>query len=170
MIGLFETVVSRNELRFMNVFAVDALFTTLIQLSAEIRVSNPILSAYAKRRFDSALDALRLLAEYWLNAESILRLFEDSSERMQQELRIGKSVPITEENLAERCDSAGDIISQDTLQADGWACLISSPTTALQHIGVLNDQLDWRNMYWENSGFTSLSPFTDIGLCQNPPT
>ncbi|CAM1508668.1 Fc.00g055160.m01.CDS01 [Cosmosporella sp. VM-42] len=170
MIGLFETVVSRNELRFMNVFAVDALFTTLIQLSAEIRVANPLLSAYAKRRFDSALDALRSLAEYWLNAESILRLFEDSSERMQQELRIGKTLPTTAESFNEHTVSGEDVHSQDTLRPGGWESLISSPTTALQRIGVLNDQLDWTNMYWENSGFTSLSPFTDVGLYQNPPS
>ncbi|KAF7547457.1 hypothetical protein G7046_g8998 [Stylonectria norvegica] len=166
MIGLFETVVSRNGLRYMNVFAVDALFTTLIQLSAEIRVSNPILSGHARARFDSALGILRSLAEHWLNAESILRLFDDSSERMRQELQIGKSAPGRDmESVAD----SGVQVQSEGLQLDTWPMsLFDSPTTVLQqHMSVLNDQLDWTTMYWENSGFPPLSPFTDIELYNN---
>jgi transcriptional regulatory protein AMDR len=167
MVGLFETLWARNELRLMNAFQVDALFTALIQLSAEMRVTNPILSANAMRRFDSALDILRSLAEYWLNAEIVLRLFEDSSERMRQELRVGKSLSRRDDSVTEQSDSALDVHSQGGVQVDGWQDFIPSPNTALQHLGVLNDQLDFANMYWEGAGF---SPFTDIGLYPNPPS
>lgn len=32
------------------------------------------------------------------------------------------------------------------------------------HLASLNEQLDWTNLYWENSGFTSLSPFTEMRI------
>lgn len=165
MIGLLETIWSRNELRYLNVFAVDALFTALIQLSAEIRVSNPILSANAMRRFDSALDIMRSLAEYWLNAEIILRLFEDSSERMRQELRIGKSAPKSSKNdglVTQNSDTCMDMHSHDDSH-ETWQSFL--PTSdAIGQIGMLSEHVDWTNMYWENSGFPSLSPYGDLGL------
>lgn len=165
MIGLFETVWCRNELRYLNVFAVDALFTALIQLSAEIRVANPILSANAMRRFDSALDIMRSLAEYWFNAEIVLRLFEDSSERMRQELGIGKSAaknPKDDDLITPNSDSGVDLQSQGEAP-DTWHSFLPTHDT-MGHIGMPSEHMDWTNMYWENSGFPSLSPYTDLGL------
>lgn len=167
MVGLLETIWCRNELRYLNVFAVDALFTALIQLSAEMRVTNPILSANAMRKFDSALDILRSLAEYWLNAEIILRLFEDSSERMRQELGIGKSASKSSKDdglVTQNPDAATDI--QGDVH-ETWQSFL--PTNeAISQIGMLSEHVDWTNMYWENSGFPSLSPYGDLGLY--PPT
>ncbi|EXJ88123.1 hypothetical protein A1O1_05051 [Capronia coronata CBS 617.96] len=88
---LFDQLRENNEIRFLWISSVNVLFTTLIQLSAEMRTANPILAVDALRRFDVALECLSILAEYWLNAEIILRLFEESSERLQQELKIGRS-------------------------------------------------------------------------------
>ncbi|EXJ86923.1 hypothetical protein A1O3_03877 [Capronia epimyces CBS 606.96] len=92
---LFDQLRENNEIRFLWISSVNVLFTTLIQLSAEMRTANPILAVDALRRFDVALDCLAILAGYWLNAEIILRLFEESSERLQQELRIGKARKVT---------------------------------------------------------------------------
>ncbi|KAH0431126.1 hypothetical protein CcaCcLH18_07304 [Colletotrichum camelliae] len=49
-----------------------------LDLSTEIRISNPLLAISALRRYDSALVSLKQLAEYWPNAKSILHFFENS--------------------------------------------------------------------------------------------
>ncbi|CAK7218066.1 hypothetical protein SBRCBS47491_003380 [Sporothrix bragantina] len=90
IVSLLEAVAARDELRFLSVFAVDALLTTLIQLSAEIRMANPILAGHALQRFDSAMDILRRLAGIWLHAEIVLRLFEDRSAKVRAEMLLEK--------------------------------------------------------------------------------
>ncbi|CAK7240540.1 MAG: hypothetical protein STHCBS139747_001982 [Sporothrix thermara] len=92
IVGLLEAAAARDELRFLNVFAVDALLTTLIQLSAEIRMANPILAGHALQRFDAALDILRRLAGIWLHAEIVLRLFEDRSAKVRAEMSLGRDI------------------------------------------------------------------------------
>ncbi|EFW98919.1 acetamidase regulatory protein [Grosmannia clavigera kw1407] len=195
LVHLLEGVAARDELRFLNVFAVDAVFTALIQLSAEIRVTNPVLAAHAMRRFDSAMDIMRRLAAFWLNAEIILRLFEDSSERLRAQLVIGKSSVSTgsiDSAISPAVDqphhtreqqqplSPSQAIDPATVamasHAHGFgmpgpqhvdvlqALMLSPATTLQQHMASVNEQLDWTNLYWENSGFTSLSPFAEMRM------
>jgi transcriptional regulatory protein AMDR len=64
----------------------------MVQVSVEMRFSNPVLAINSLRRFDSALISLRKLAEVWLNAESILHIFEESP-HFQHDIRPGKSLP-----------------------------------------------------------------------------
>ena len=223
IVSLLEAVAARGELRFLNIFAVDALLTTLIQLSAEIRMANPILAGHAMQRFDSAMDILRRLSGIWLNAEIILRLFEDSSERTRAELLIGKgesrsaatgqtsssasaNVPHGESsgstNTGMRavytCGAAsegptyapsdlgrsshemsstaaaysphpshrpetpgGTGVPMDNLQP---LVLSSSVSMQQQQLVPMNEQLDWTSLYWENSGFSSVSPFSDMPM------
>jgi transcriptional regulatory protein AMDR len=59
----------------------------MIQVRVELRFSNPVLAINALRRFDSASYSLRELAQYWVHAGTILRLFEDSK-RLQEDLRM----------------------------------------------------------------------------------
>ena len=187
MIGLFETVWRRKELAYFNVFAVTALFTGMIQLSAEMRVSNPILAANAMRRFDTALEVLRSLAEYWLNAEIILRLFEESSERLQNDLRIGKATQKLSHHpssnslndgvfhgsqhsgldIAYATSSSLETAGLPTGLAPSWQRLFpqhdtASVTTAAGNESAM-ENMDWNHLYWDNSGFAGLSPFGNGG-------
>jgi transcriptional regulatory protein AMDR len=66
-------------IKYVWISDINALFTAMVQVSVELRFSNPVLAINALRRFDSSLVSLRKLAEYWINAESILRIFEKSS-------------------------------------------------------------------------------------------
>lgn len=168
MIGLFETLWRQDQLRYLNVFSVNALFTTMIQLSAETRIANPVLATNAMRRFDTALEVLRSLAEYWLNAEIILRLFEESSERLQQDLPIGKAThksnaSSNDLNATSTADSAIGMSDQALALGPGWHGVMSQSSTALP-TNHFNDQFDWSNLYWENSGFPSLSPYADMNF------
>ncbi|KAM0815455.1 putative Acetamidase regulatory protein [Seiridium cardinale] len=169
LVSLFENLLAGNELRCVSVFAVNALFTTLIQLSAEMRVKNPVLGANASSKFDSALEVLRSLSEFWLNAEIIQRLFEDSSERLQQELQIGKKT-------AQSSQDSGlgtDVTDSPANLPESHAHVIQWPQIeavaqpeGLSNLGPPSEQLDWTYLYWENSGFNYMSPFADIGFCQ----
>ncbi|EPE02145.1 acetamidase regulatory protein [Ophiostoma piceae UAMH 11346] len=227
IVSLLEAVAARGELQFLNIFAVDALLTTLIQLSAEIRMANPILAGHAMQRFDSAMDILRRLSGIWLNAEIILRLFEDSSERTRAELLIGKgesrSAATGQTNSSANTNAngiphegsnggshgggraiytstaasqgptydpsdlgrssghetsvtaaaysphppqgpvtpGGTSVPMDSLQP---LVLSSSASMQQQQLVPMNEQLDWTSLYWENSGFSSLSPFSDMPM------
>jgi hypothetical protein len=164
---LFDQLHQNNEIRFLWISSVNVLFTTLIQLSAEMRTANPILAVDALRRFDVARDCLRSLAEYWLNAEIILRLFEESSERLQQELKIGKARKFPHGNgtNTETLDSSatgpdeGEGGGGDDLSNIDWRDLYSYNQDALQTAEGQNANVDWGDQYWDNAGFSLLDAF-----------
>ena len=66
-------------IKYLWISDTNAIFTAMVQVSMELRFSNPVLAINALRRFDFSLFSLRKLAEYWIYAESILRIFEESS-------------------------------------------------------------------------------------------
>ncbi|KAI1374456.1 fungal-specific transcription factor domain-containing protein [Hypoxylon crocopeplum] len=76
--SIFQCLCERNEIKCLWTSSINCLFTALIQLSIEVRFSNPVLAISALRRYDSALFSLRELARYWPNAQSILHFFENS--------------------------------------------------------------------------------------------
>lgn len=167
MVGLFESMWRREQLGHVNVFAVTALFTDLIQLSAEMRVANPILAANAIRKFDTALEVMRALSEYWLNADIILRLFEESSERLRNELRLGRATTM----LSNTCE--GGEGQEDAAQARNNGLAVSldhgmlhgdSAFEALNSVAPPMQQgnsvefpdLDWTSLYWDNTALLQL--------------
>lgn len=191
IVSLLESAVVRGQLRFLNVFAVDALLTTLIQLSAEIRMANHILAGHARQRFDAAMDILRKLAGIWLHAEIVLRLFEDRSDRARllgkdgiASLAHGPATGPTTSYLDvppaySPHPSQHPVTPGSTLPIDSFQSLLMS-STGMQHqqgqnpqqhshthkqpqLVPMNDQLDWTNLYWEN-GLASLSPFSDMPM------
>lgn len=171
MVGLFETVWRRDQVGHLNVFAVTALFTGLIQLSAEMRVANPILAANAIRRFDTALEVMRALAEYWLNADVILRLFEESSERLRNELRLGRAAATGDSTRshASQCEDPRMHASQieharsnHPDKTDFWHGTQTSPdqqSLLLPDLSAINvDAIDWNSLYWENPALLHSDP------------
>ncbi|OJJ47708.1 hypothetical protein ASPZODRAFT_64076 [Penicilliopsis zonata CBS 506.65] len=88
--SIFEELRLNNRLKFLWYSGVHTLFTAMIQVRVELRFSNPVLAINALRRFDSASYSLRVLAEYWTHAGTILGLFEDSK-RLQEDLRMATS-------------------------------------------------------------------------------
>lgn len=77
--SLFQSLCESDNVRCLWMSTINCLFTALIQLSTEIRLSNPLLAISALRRYDSALVSLGRLAEYWPNAQSILHFFKKSA-------------------------------------------------------------------------------------------
>ncbi|KAL1952520.1 hypothetical protein VTO42DRAFT_5097 [Malbranchea cinnamomea] len=89
IVSIFEELRAKDRLKYLWVSSVTALFTAMIQIRVELRFSNPVLAMNALRRFDSTMNSLRCLSEYWLSAETIFRLFE-SSKRLQRDLEMVK--------------------------------------------------------------------------------
>jgi transcriptional regulatory protein AMDR len=89
--NIFEDLRTKERIKYLWISDINALFTAMLQVSVELRFSNPILAINALRRFDSTLLSLRELAEYWVNADSILRIFEESS-HIQHGIRLGKEI------------------------------------------------------------------------------
>ncbi|KAH8655318.1 fungal-specific transcription factor domain-containing protein [Xylariales sp. PMI_506] len=93
----FEGLCRRDEVRFLWLPSVNYLFTALIQLSVEARISNPILAIPALKRYESALVSLKHLTEYWPNAWSILHFFESA---VQSENNTPLAVSVTPGDVA----------------------------------------------------------------------
>jgi len=117
--SIFEELRQKDQIKYLWISDINALFTAMIQVSVELRFSNPVLAINALRRFDSTLFSLRMLAEYWINAESILRLFEESS-HVQHGIRLGKGKSKDRAHtqssnpLAETALAANDLSVPDT--------------------------------------------------------
>jgi transcriptional regulatory protein AMDR len=88
--SIFESFSERQSLNTLWSFSVTTLFTAMIQLSVEVRFSNPLLAIAAVRRYDSTLYSLRQLARYWPSAESILHFFEHSERLQRQNVHFDK--------------------------------------------------------------------------------
>lgn len=105
--SIFEGLRARDELRQLWPGSVNILFTAMIQLSVEARISNPILAIAASRRFESTLSSLRQLADYWPSAESVLHLFESSQRlRCPAEYSMSGTTPVGD---AHGQESPGDV-------------------------------------------------------------
>jgi transcriptional regulatory protein AMDR len=102
IMSIFEDLRKNDQIKMLWLSDVNALFTAMVQVSVELRFRNPVLAINALRRFDSGLLSLKHLADYWINAESILRLFEESS-HIQHGLRL-KDPAKEVENGEERQD------------------------------------------------------------------
>jgi len=124
--NIFEDLREKDQIKFLWDSGVNALFTTMIQLSVEMRFKNPVLAVNAIRRFDSALYSLRRLGEYWLNAESILRLFDDGADRspkaLPEDVAVGEQS--TENNGKDpphhHLRSAAATVTDDQPQRANW--------------------------------------------------
>jgi transcriptional regulatory protein AMDR len=85
--SIFEELRQKDRIKYLWCSGVYTLFTAMIQVRVELRFSNPVLAINALRRFDSTVQSLRDLAEYWSSAETILRLFENSK-RLKKDMQI----------------------------------------------------------------------------------
>ena len=70
---LFEDLRQQDLLRCCWCWTSSFFFTTIIEVSVEMRSQNPILATSALNKFDSVMESIKALADYWLYANSILR-------------------------------------------------------------------------------------------------
>lgn len=161
--SIFESLCDRGHLSSLWIFSVTTLFTTMIQLSVEVRFANPLLALAGVRRYDSTLYSLKNLAKFWPDAESILHFFENSEKLQRQNIHVEQAI-ITHEHLPgydqttldDSMDGAIDEeVSSTTAVPEnrkqkGWRQLF--PFNNTLDIGEASDTtfLDqWTEMYWQ---------------------
>lgn len=89
IVSTFEDLRERDQIKYLWVSSVNAIFTAIIQVRIELRFSNPVLAINGLRRFNSTMESLRLLAKYWIHARTIRQLFL-SSKRLQHDLQVAR--------------------------------------------------------------------------------
>lgn len=104
---LFQCLCERNETKFLWTSSINCLFTALIELSAEVRLSNPVLAISALRRYDSALFSLRELARFWPNAQTVLHFFENSVKLQEKPESVSatNNAPVAAEEISKPSES-----------------------------------------------------------------
>lgn len=138
--SIFEDLRAKDRIKYLWVSDINALFTAMLQVSVELRLSNPVLALNALRRFDSSLLSLRNLAEYWINAESILRLFEESSE-VQHGIRLGES--IKDSRHAQSADaSTGHQAGNGAMRSEGGVFQQESQESEFKLMPESNSNID----------------------------
>ncbi|KAG0650116.1 Acetamidase regulatory [Hyphodiscus hymeniophilus] len=182
--NIFESLRSRDMIKYLWISDINALFTAMVQVSVELRFSNPVLAINALRRFDSSLAFLSKLAEYWTNAEAYIRIFQESSHlqhgiRHEQglwqntrptssnndihDLQIGQSFQSGNLDPEVLATSAGAVIGsaqalKDNLDdGDSWKDLFPPSDTATDSLLFPNDlpvQSEWRDIYWQEPGIS----------------
>ncbi|KAF9772573.1 hypothetical protein IL306_009712 [Fusarium sp. DS 682] len=75
--SIFESLRTRNTLCNLWLPSVHVLFTSLLHVASELNSPNPLVAAKSLRIFDSLLETLRDISQYWIYAKSLLRLFEE---------------------------------------------------------------------------------------------
>lgn len=85
MSSIFETICHHCDASTLWLYSVHAMFTALIQVSNELTSPNPIVVARSQIIFDTLMDALKYLSNYWQFAENILRLFKQRGEYLIQD-------------------------------------------------------------------------------------
>lgn len=180
--SIFESLRSRDMIKYLWISDINALFTAMVQVSVELRFSNPVLAVNALRRFDSSLLSLRKLAEYWTNAESILRIFEESSQ-LQYAIRLGESVKEQGQTLDNSSNSSNhdpselsatrqtgirtvdsdtlvataSDVSSDPRETNSWRDLFPTSDSAADDYLALGDLAmdnEWREIYWQEPGIS----------------
>ncbi|KAI5287433.1 hypothetical protein KEM54_005999 [Ascosphaera aggregata] len=81
-----EDLRQRDQLKYLWVSSVNAIFTAMIQVRVELCFSDTLLATNALVKFNSAATSLKGLGEYWIIAETLARVLL-SSKRLQRDLQ-----------------------------------------------------------------------------------
>ncbi|KAK5129045.1 hypothetical protein LTR85_000378 [Meristemomyces frigidus] len=76
VVSILEYVCMHDEIRYIWLDSVNALFTALTHLSTQMPSANPVLAMGARRQFDSGLRTLKSVAEWWPIECAVVELFE----------------------------------------------------------------------------------------------
>lgn len=164
---IFEGLRAKDQIRFLWISDTNALFTAMVQVSVELRFSNPILAINALRRFDSSLLSLRKLAEYWLNAESIVRIFEESS-KIQHGDQAGKDIEARlPANIDPLSHGQSDYPSGESVEAHRPLRSLTSPAGLSTLDGLPINSHEWEEFNMENQASLPYDQSLDMMALNN---
>jgi transcriptional regulatory protein AMDR len=153
--SLLESLRERGMLAMLSSSIVHSCFTALIQLSAEVRANNPIISTAAKRRYDSVLESLRQLRDVWPQATPVWYYFDKKSKSSTFQKSID-TVPATAIGDSRHVAPVSSIpLSSPEQRRIDWQELFVDGADPL-----LNDWSAWQDQYWEDLPFDALNSMT----------
>ena len=152
IVAVFEELCEKDLLKYTWISSVNAMLTTMLQVNAELRFSNPVLFHSALRRFDSTLYSLRQLSEYWLSACPIVRLFEERSERIQRDAGAMGVYP----RQVQRHDPAVPLTGNTHGSEQDWEQLFSFMDTDPEPPDSFTGENEWRELYWQDISLIDL--------------
>ena len=79
IIQLFEQLIQQSALPRCWFWAPTSLFTALLYLRNQLKLSNPILRLRVNEKYESGMRSLKKLSRHWLFATSVWRLFQSNS-------------------------------------------------------------------------------------------
>jgi transcriptional regulatory protein AMDR len=166
IVAIAEQLRETDQLKYSWISSVNSLFTAMIQVNAELRFSNPVLAITGQRRFDSALLSLRYLSGYWLSACTVLRLFDEKSEAIQQNPpaavnnnKNGRQRPGRADRSLVAEDDENSNNNNNNMEEDDldWRQLFSFLDTDRESFHARPVEEDeWREMYWQDISLTDL--------------
>jgi transcriptional regulatory protein AMDR len=172
-------LLQHDQLKYLWMSVIYTLFTTVLQISVELRFSNPVLAVNAHHRFDIFLSSIRKMAEYWDEAQLLLQMLE-SSPHIQHAARLGArteglagSSPAVENTIesqeqvnAEVVEESGHPKSGSSLGGtegcqsnsdvqDDWDAILASAADGTNEgfgsSDILSLDAQWWEMYWQGS-------------------
>lgn len=173
---IFEDLREKDQIKHLWISGVNALFTAMIQLNVEAQFSNPVLVVNARRRFDSSLVSMRELAEYWILADSTLRLFEERSQPRNTSRNRNKrsyaqhieesdntNAQSTSQPLGQSSNQGNTQSDLDVLAAAAYAANDVDDQNETVNGSVSGDVVDWRHLFPFNaSAINQDSLFMDM--------
>ncbi|KAL6806410.1 hypothetical protein GGI42DRAFT_367217 [Trichoderma sp. SZMC 28013] len=169
IIFIFEELDKRSALQKCWFCAPSALFTALVQVQAQTRSENPIISLKAQDEYASGLRILQRLSQHWLVAASMWRLFQfgprtDDTRTTTQEVlpSIGNLSQRNLENeglqsVTIRTASKEGATEQETLTEEReWINFLSFEEEQPGDLHIQPNRWEessseWQSLYWRDS-------------------
>ncbi|KAK0755293.1 hypothetical protein N5P37_012120 [Trichoderma harzianum] len=169
IISIFEEMDKLSALQNCWFCAPNALFTALVQVQAQLRSENPIISLRAQENYASGLRILQQLSQHWLMAASVWRLFQfgprtDDTRMTTQEVlpNIGN---LSEQNfegeglqsIANQTASKQKATEQETLTEEReWINFLSFEEEQPGDLHIQPNRWEessseWQSLYWRDS-------------------
>ncbi|UKZ50365.1 hypothetical protein TrVGV298_004623 [Trichoderma virens] len=177
IIRIFQEIDKLSALQNCWFFAPSALFTALVQVQAQLRSENPIISLNAQETYTSGLRILRHLSQHWLMAASVWHLFhfgprtygtETASQGALSDIRnlSGQNLEDQEPQLiANQAASKQRDADQETLTEDReWINFFSFEEDQPGDLHIQpnrweDSSSEWESLYWRDSlGSLNLQP------------
>lgn len=169
IIRIFEELDKLSVLQNCWFCAPSALFTALLQVQAQLRSENPIISLKAQENYASGLRILRRLSQHWLMAASVWRLFQFGPRSHNTET-ISQTVLPVFRNLSDESsmDDESQLLANQTVsnQKDriqeasteerDWINFLSFEEEQPEDVHIQpnrwqDSSLEWQSLYWCDS-------------------
>ncbi|OKL55522.1 hypothetical protein UA08_09211 [Talaromyces atroroseus] len=161
IVRIFERLDQQSSLRLCCFWTPSPLFTALLHLRGQLRYKNPILAMRANEKYQSGMQSLRKLSQYWLFASSVWRLFESiSTKDILSDATIVQApqgtIPLEEISPNSYAGTEMNVAEQAQPRESEWAQVLTSEEplhgryTAMDQYRWQDHLSEWHSLYWSD--------------------